>query len=370
MFCQDIWYIIGSYLIDVISLRNVNTITRLCKFNIILSTSRLNKNIYDNYNIVKICSTFTDYTHIDKLFTDSLLHLSLSYKSKNNSNIIHALPKLVNLRTLRLISHNFNDNTFINMTKLECLDIGYYKSDCFCGKNLYMLPLTLLNLGDTFIESKHINNMITLKHLYINTRINIDDFNKLINLQTLDVSNSSYTLGDSNISNLVNLENIRCKYSAISSISHLVKLDSLHLGVNYILKSIVHPTLKILSIIDSFVNIIDVPNLIEITLNNSITDDMLKIHTNIIYLYFGINTIITDNGINTLCNVTYLHCNYNRNITCKSLCNLHKLSYLHVGLSYIKLDFLENHYLQYVEQYDPYLGNLESIILLDNRHLK
>jgi hypothetical protein len=189
----------------------------------------------------------------------------------------------------------------------------------------------------------------------------------LINLQTLEIYNTDILI-DSNISTLVNLKSLKCKCSTITSIDHLLNLEVLHLGLNYRLKSITNQNLKILSIINSVVNYINLPNLLEITLNEYIMDNLLCNHIKLKNLYLGSNIIITDKGIKTLTKLKYIHCNINKNITSNGIYNAINLVYIHAGMSYIdlsKLQHLTN--LQYVEQYDSYLGYLESVILLDNR---
>lgn len=373
MLCKDIFEIIGSYLCslnDVISLHNVNKVTRSCKYDIFINTRRrLPEFIYNDYNIVKVCSIFSDYSNVTKLLTDKLVHLSVSHRNKNDINILNKLPDLINLKTLRMYSNKFTDLMFINTTKLISLDLGFQQSSNFTGSSIAGLDnLTFLNLGDNCINADYINHLTKLEHLSINTIIRDYDFSLLTNLKTLDVSKSDYTLINSNIEKLYNLKNLRCKYSAISDVNHLINLEVLFLGVNYVLQSVALPNLKILSIIDSKVNYINSPTLIELTLNELITDDILKKHIELSYLYIGANTIITDEGIKPLVNLKYIHCNLNRNITSDGLLNATKLVYLHAGLSCIIIDQLINLInLQYAEQYDPYLGNLESVILLDNR---
>lgn len=375
MICEDIYYIIASYLLsikDIISLHNVNKTSRLCKYNIILQSKRPVPNfIYEEFNIVKLTSTFTDYSQFNKLLTDKLLSLSISYSNKDDLNILNKLPELTNLQTLRIHSSNLDNSMLVNLINLVHLDLGQYRGDNLNGIFLCKLQnLTYLNLAETFIESKYVNNLTRLVHLFINTKINDDDFSLLTNLKTLDVSKSEYTLSDSNIKTLTNLINIKCKYSAITNINHLQLLEVLYLGVNFTLKKIIcNSKLKILSIIDSNVNELNVPSLLELTLNNDIKDEILCIHTKLTNLYFGENICVTDNGINTLTNLRYIHCNINRNITSYGFINISKLIYLHAGMSYINIDKLSHLVnLQYVEQYESYLGNLESVIVLDNRY--
>lgn len=374
MFCKDIINIIGSYLYslnDIIAFHNVNKLTRQCKYDVTLYTRRKIPNfVYDEFNIVKICSTFTDYSNIDKLLTDKLIYISVSHRNKDDSNILNKLHSLVNLRAFRMFSRKFTNAMFEELIQLESLDLGQYQSSNFDGKCLTKLTnLTYLNLGENFICSKYVNNLTNLEHLFINTHINEYDFSTLINLKTLDVSKSDYTLTDSNISTLINLKNLRCRYSTITTVDHLTDLELLTLGVNYTMKSINGlQQLKALSIIDSDVKYLDLPNLSDLTLNEVITDNVLKNLTTLSYLYMGTNTRITDAGTNPLINLRYIHCNMNRNITYEGVTNATKLVYLHTGMSYIRLDKLTHLVnIQYAEQYDAYLGNLESVILLDNR---
>lgn len=370
MFCKDIFDIIGSFLYnlkDIIALRNVNKITRKCKYNITLYTRRvLPKFIYNDFNIIKICSTFSDYSNVEQLMTDKLLHLSIS--CKDNSKILDSFYKLSNLKTLRVFSNRLTDNSLSNLSELTSLNLGCY-SKFFIGHSLIKLKnLTFLNLGDNYIHTNFVNNLTKLEHLFINTIIRSFDFSLLTNLKTLDVSKSEYTLTDSNICTLINLKSFKCKYSTITTVDHLINLEVLFIGVNYTLHKISLCNLKILSIVNSTVNSIDSPKLIELTLSDFIKDSTLCKHTELKYLYMGNNTRITDNGIKTLINLNYIHCNINRNITIDSILNFSNLIYLHAGLSHIKLNKLNKlKKIQYVEQYESYLGNLESVILLDNR---
>lgn len=376
MFCEDIYYLIGSYLQhlnDLIALHNVNRITRRCRYNVTLQRSCiLPEFVYNEFNIVRICSTFTDYSNVDKLLTDKLIHMSVSHRSKDDEHILTKMPELINLQSIRMFSRKFTDDIFINLTQLMSLDFGYYQSDNFDGHCLsHLQNLKFLNLGDNHIDCKYVNTLTKLEYLQINTKINDNDFSLLTNLKRLDVSRSDYTLTDSNIATLINLRLLKCRYSTISSVDHLINLESLNLGINFVIKQIKKLTnLTILSLIYTRVNYIDLPNLLELTLNNDIEDEVLCIHTKLIYLYLGDNTFVTDNGIKTLTNLRCIHCNINRNITSNGLCNATNLEYIYAGMSYIKLHELTHLInLRYVEQYDLYLGNLESLILLDNRHI-
>jgi hypothetical protein len=112
-----------------------------------------------------------------------------------------------------------------------------------------------------------------------------------------------------------------------------------------------------------------VPNLLELTAGEYITDSIIKNHTNLTCLILGANTCITDDGIKPLYNLNYLHCNNNYNITENSVVGLMKLKYIHIGKSnidYTKLNHLPN--LRYAEMFNPELINLESIIVIDNRY--
>ncbi len=378
MFCTDVLYIISSFLIklrDIISLHNVNKYTRSCKFNVNLcSKIHIPNFVYNDYNIVKICSTFTDYSNVDKLLTDSLLHLCVSHKNKNNINILEKLPNLTNLTFFKMYSSNFDDNMFINLINLKYLDLGFYKNNNFNGHCISKLSnLEFLNSGTNFISSKYVNNLTKLEYLIINTETNDNDFEDLINLKYLDVYNSNYTLLDSNIRSLINLKYLKCKISSITSVDHLIKLETLYLGVNYTIKTITNlDNLKVLSLIDSVVEYIYLPNLIELTLNNQIGDSVLCKHNTLKYLYLGNNEIVTNVGIRNLTNLKYLHCSLNRNITNNGLYNLDKLIYLHIGQNTINIKIFKNFInLQYIERYDIHYGNiLESIIILDNRYNK
>lgn len=374
LFCKDIFIIISSYLYsinDIISLHNVNNTSRQCIYDITLySRKKIPKFIYNSFNIVKICSTFTDYSDVDNLLTDNLLHLSVSHKNKDDYLILNKISELRNLCTFKMYSKKFTDTMFENMAQLESLDLGQYQSIDFDGKHINkLINLKYLNLGDNMVLSKYVNNLTKLEHLIINTEINTFDFSLLVNLKTLDVSRSNTTLTDSNIYTLINLRNLRCRYSTITNVEHLLYLEVLYIGLNYILKSISNlENLKILSIINSNMSYINLPNLMELSLNELITDDILRCHTKLTYLYMGTNTEITNFGIETLVNLKYIHCNMNKNITSEGFNNITKLVYLHAGMSYINLDNLKYfNSIKYAEHYDPYLGNLESVILFDNR---
>ena len=372
MFCIDIIYIIESYLSsinDKISFHNINKLTKQCTFNINLYSSRqLPDFIYKHFNIVKIYSTFTDYSNVDKLLTDKLTYMNVSHRHKNNMDILNKISELINLKTFRMFSHKFNDSMFVNLTNLTSLDLGFYQSEEFNGSCLTnMHNLIFLNLGDNFIKSKYVNNLISLKYLHVNTYFKDNDLTMLINLQVLDVSRSKYTLSDSNISTLTNLKLLKCRYSTISSVDHLINLESLHIGLNNVMKSVTNNNLRVLSITDSVVNNINVPNLLELSLNNEITDNILQSHTNLIYLYLGINVKITNDGIKPLTNLKFLHCNFNKNITSYGIYDAAHLMQLHAGLSDIKVnELLHLKKLQYAVRFDSYL---ESIVLLDNRYI-
>jgi len=374
MICEDICHIIATYLSslrDIISFHNVNQITHNCIFNISLYVKRqIPDFIYNQFNITKICSSFTDYSNIPKLLTDKLLYLSVSHIHKNNDQILYNLRHLTNLRSLRIYSYRLTDRMIHTLHSLTSLDCGYCESNHFDGSCLTnMKNLTFLNLSKSFIDSKYINDLTELRYLFINTRILSNDFINLTKLKTLDVSTSDYTIGDSNISNLTELTVLRCKYSVISSIDHLVNLEVLHIGLNYTLHSITNSNLKSLSIINANVSYLDVPNLLELTAGEYITDSIIKNHTNLTCLILGANTCITDDGIKPLYNLNYLHCNNNYNITENSVVGLMKLKYIHIGKSnidYTKLNHLPN--LRYAEMFNPELINLESIIVIDNRY--
>lgn len=374
MFCEDILYIIASFLNklrDVISLHNTCKICRTCKFNITLQTKKIVPNfIYDDYNITKICSIFSDYSDIDKLLTDSLTNLSISHRI-NNINIFKKVSELTSLTKLQLSNNKYvNDSTFKKLVNLKYLNIGLYPNNYILGSFLTNFDkITFLNLGETFILSKYINKLITLEHLFINIEIQPDDFNTLINLKTLDVSKSDYTLSDSNIQNLYKLVSLKCKFSTISNVSHLQHLEMLYLGLNFKMDTIENlEKLKILSIINTNIGYINVPNLMELLCNDVIDDNSLYNLSSLTYLYLSDNLLITDKGIKHLSNLEFLHCGINKNISSDSIGNCINLKYLHAGMSYVDLNNLSHlHNLRYLEQYDSYLGNLESVILLDNR---
>lgn len=354
--CIDIFINISSYLhslIDIISLHNTNRISKKCRFNIILNTRKIIPNfIYEQFNIIQIYSSFNDYSNINKLFTDKLIYLSVSHKYKDDISILNEIPKLKSLTTFKMPSSHFTNIMFKNLTQLIHLDLGQYCSNNFDGRYLTEFKkITYLNLGKNKIDSKYINNLTTLEHLFINTEIKDYDFSLLINLKTLDVSKSKYTLTDSNIYSLINLKNLKCKYSTITTLNHLVNLEVLYIGLNFILKRITNlPYLKILSIIYSNVDYINIPNLLELTLNNLITDEILQNHINLTYLYLGSNTILTNNGIYPLINLKYIHCSINKNITGEGLINAVKLSGVHSSINYINFNKLTN--IQFIEYHN------------------
>lgn len=368
IFIEDICYIISDFLFyskDIISFFNVNKLTRRCKFNITLDSYCNNYNNFSNFNITKILSTFNNFNSIT--INNSLQHLALSYKYSNELNILEKIPNLINLHTLALSNIKLTDKILEKLVNLTSLNIGYINCNNFTGECLQKFTkLKTLKLGYTFIDSKYIQNLTKLEKLYINTQFNINNFHKLTNLHVLDVSVSEYVITDETILSLTNLRVLKCKYSTISKIDHLLNLKVLILGLNYVMKKIYNNKLHTLSISSSKVRYIYVPNIIKLVLNECISDNLLKKCTTLQDLHFGNNTIITDDGIQSLVNLTTLHCNFNRNITNKGIADLKKIIKIHCGFNYLNVDHLSNlHCLEHYEYNDSI--NLESVKLLINR---